>query len=378
LPKPFDPDNFVILSCKAAMPFTQRVIDYLKKCNSHSAKINEKITMGQIKTSIFPGGEPKAKLETNVRRKTVHLFQCFRHSDEAPLLCYDVVELLVVLDMLKRSKVDEIFLYMPFLPFQRQEKKKDGREPISAKLIFDLIATAGGKKVEDIVTTDLHEQAEEGFSDDPVDNLISWPIFASYIQQKLKLDPRTFVVVSPDAGGTARAKSFAKRLGTSYAIINKIRDEDGSVIAEDVVGNVEDKIPVMIDDIIGTGSSTTECQDLLIKHGANKEILYAFATHGLFCKDKKKVPAEKKFYEHNIQIITTDSIPEKHQRYYDTCYKWLKDVLTLSPYFSDAIYCNETGMSLSNKIDGYEKQVKQNYGNIQDFLIPLKPLEICI
>lgn len=378
--KSFDSDNFVILSCKAAMPFTKRVIEKTNfRFNGKDSAIlkNNNIELGSLLTSTFPGGEISAKLNKNVRKRSVHLFQCFRHADDNPYLSHDFMELLIVLDALKRSSAKEITLYTPFLPYQRQEKKKYGREPISARLTFDLIQTAAGTKLERIITADNHTEAGPGFADVPVDNLITWPLFALYIRQIMKLDPCEFIIVSPDAGGANRAESFAETLNTNYAIINKRRDQYGRVTANNLIGDVNNKTAILIDDIIATGGSLIESQDLLFKYGATQVI--AFATHGLFCKDKKTgTPSEKRFYDANIQVITTDSIPQKHSSYYVSCWKWLKGIISLSDYFSDALYCNETGESLSEKMKNYEENINNDTVDVSSYLIPNQPTEITI
>jgi ribose-phosphate pyrophosphokinase len=378
----FNPDNFVVLACKAAMPFAKGVIEKTNTKFNHKnykesgkKEDTEVIELGNLLTSTFPGGEIQAKLNKNTRKRSVHLFQCFRHLDEGPYLSHDFMELLVVLDALKRSSAKDITLYTPFLPYQRQEKKKHGREPISARLVFDLIEAAAGNKLDRIVTADNHTEAGPGFANVPVDNLITWPLFALYIQQIMSLAPNNFVIVSPDAGGANRAESFALTLNTNYAIINKRRDQYGNVSVNNLIGDVNNKTAVIIDDIIATGGSLIESQDLLFRYGANQ--IVAFATHGIFCKDKKTgIPAEKRFYDANIQVITTDSIPQKHSTYYASCWKWLKGILSLSSYFADALYCNETGESLKEKMSEYELQVSKNIGDISSFLIPNQPVEI--
>jgi len=370
----FDPHNFVVLSCKAAMPFAKRVIEKVNMSFDRNGKgeTNGMIELGNLLTSTFPGGEIKVKLNKNIRKRSVHLFQCFRHSDESPFLNHDFMELLIALDALKRSSAKEITVYTPFLPYQRQEKKKHGREPIAAKLVFNLIEAAAGNKLERIVIADNHTEAAAGFANVAVDNLISWPLFVLYIEQVLKLNSSEFVIVSPDAGGANRAKMFADTLKTSYAIIDKDRDKNGKVTAENLIGNVNNKIAVIIDDIIATGGSLVESQDLLFQYGALR--VFAFGTHGLFCTDKSSgIPAEKKFFDNKISVVTTDSIPQKHNTYYNSCFRWLKGVLSLSQYFADALYCNETGESLSQKMDEYEDNVRKNAGDITSFLIPNQP-----
>jgi len=357
-----DPNNFVVLSCKTGMPFAERVIEQLNR-GSQSTELK----LGILHTSHFPGGEIKANLNVSVRAKNVHLIQCFRQDG---WLNDDLTELLVVLDLLKRSGANKITVYLPYAPYQRQEKKSEGREPISAKLIFDLIAAAGGDKFNRLVTSDMHTAAAAGFANVPVDNLTAWPLFALYVKQILKLNSDEFVIVSPDVGGGDRANAFAEVLKTDAAIIRKKRPHNGDeVITYNLMGKIEGKIAIVIDDMISTAGTLAEAQKLLTAEGATK--VFVFATHGLFCM-KNGIPAEKRLYDTKIGVVTTDSIPEKHNGYYLSCSNWLKGILSLASYFADAITCNETGLSLSNMMDKHEEGTRINSEDINNFSVAIK------
>lgn len=356
-------DGFVVLSCKAGMPFAQRVINKVNAGNFNGRPVVE---LGILKTGNFEDGEPKAKLDISIREKSVHLFQCYQIG--LSTLCFDMMELLVTLDLLKRSGAKKITVYLPYPIFQRQEKKIRGREPLSARMFFDIIATAAGNKLERIVMADMHTDAAAGFANVPVDNISAWPLFALYIKQVLKLEPNEFVIVAPDAGGATRARTFAVALNATSAIIEKRRQEDGKTDLYNLIGSTKNKIAIMIDDMISTGGTLVDGQKLLLKEGAKK--VYAFATHGLFTV-RDGVPAEQRFYDAQIEVVTTDSIPEKAPGYFLSCNKWLKNVISLSHYFADALVCNETGNSLSNTMVGHEKNMLTNGANINDFLLQI-------
>lgn len=356
-----DPSKFVVLSGRAGMTFTQTVIDHINAGNFNGEPV---VKLGVLKTSYFEDGEPKAKLDLSIREKSVHLFQCFRMGPEN--LCFDWQEMLIVLDLLKRSGAAKLAVYPPYFPFQRQEKKIHGREPLSAKLAFDQISVAGGKELKRMVTSDLHTDAAVGFADFPVDNINAWPLFALYIKQVLKLNHEEFVIVAPDAGGAERARSFAIALNAPSAIIEKRRHSDGNPEVFNLIGSVEGKIAIMIDDIISTGGTLVSGQKLLLAQGAKK--VYAFATHGQF-NPKDGIPAEQRFYDANIDVVVTDSIPPKHDSYYRSCDKWLKGVVSLARFFADVVVCNETGQSLSERLQKHEKNIISNDVNIHDFLL---------
>lgn len=358
LNRSFDPELFVILSCNSARFFVEKVVNML---NKHYKKPNEQLVrFGNLYTDIFPGGEPCINVMESVRKKNVHIFQCFRQT-KLPYLCQDFMEFLVVLDAIKRAGASEISVYLPYMPFQRQEKKVSGREPISARLAFDLIATSCGQHFERIITIDMHSPAGAGFSNVAVDNLTAWPLFASYVKYYLGFNSQEIVVVSPDAGAAKRAREFSEHLNCHFALIEKKRVKD-KVVVYYLVGEEEitGKKAIIIDDMIATGGTLIECTKLLLRKGATQ--VYAFSTHGLFNPNNKNIDAEKRFYEANIKVVTTDTIPEKHNDYYVSCYKWLEDVVSVTGYFADALYCNETASSLSNVMAQYEKKFdKENF-----------------
>ena len=223
----------------------------------------------------------------------------------------------------------------------------------------------------------MHSDSAQGFADIPVDNIRALPLFLIYYKNHdlLKtLDPREIVVVSPDAGGAARARFFAEKLGAGFAIIEKRRfyEETGKTKSLQLIGSVEDKFVIMIDDIIDTGSSVLNGASLLWQEGAKK--IFACCTHGLFSTDKNGIPAEKKFYDANIEVLTTDTVL-RGQNYYDSSYKWLRTV-SLSKYFADALYCNYTGQSFSEHLRNHLMEAINYKENIDELLLPIEPKEL--
>jgi len=364
LNREFDPELFVILACGPARPFVENMVGVLNK--RYRTAEQPTIKFDNLQSDTFPGGEPCVNVMESVRKKNVHIFQCFRQT-KLPYLCQDFMEFLIVLDAIKRASADEITVYLPYMPFQRQEKKVSGREPISAKLAFDLIAAACGTHYERLVTIDMHSAAGAGFSDCAVDNLTAWPLFASYVKHYLALSPEDIVVVAPDAGGAKRAREFSENLNCHFALIEKKR-EKGKVIVYYLVGEEEvvGKKAIIIDDMIATGGTLIECSNLLLRKGATQ--VYAFSTHGLFNPNKKNIAAEHRFYEADIKVVATDTIPEKHGNYYSSCRNWLEGVVSTGGYFADALYCNETASSLSAVMLQYEKNfAKENF--LEDLIV---------
>ena len=207
-----------------------------------------------------------------------------------------------MVDALKRSSPDKITAVIPYYGYCRQDKKTKPREPITAKLVANMIETAG---VDRVIMFDLHVAQVQGFFNIPSDNLDVIPIFADYIASKKISD---IVIVSPDAGGAARARSYAKVLNAPIAIVDKRRIEPNVAEVQNVIGDVKGKTAVIIDDIIDTAGSVTEAANILLKYGA-KEV-YAFATHGILSN-----PATERIRKSCIKEIvvtnTTDIAKEK-------------------------------------------------------------------
>ena len=365
--------DLVMLSGRAGRDFAEKVAEEF--CKLEDCPLPD-LKPGKINIIDFPNGELTVRLETNVRKKEVHVFQSILLGKKRNIF-RDFFEIFVINDTLKRAGAQSIINYWSFLPFQRQDRKSRGREPISAKLIFDLLYVSGGPYFNRVVTADMHSDSAQGFADVPVDNIRALPLFLLYYQNHkfLKDVPsEDIVVVSPDTGGAARARFFAEKLGCGCAVIEKRRfyEETGKTQSLQLIGNVRNKYAIMIDDIIDTGSSVLNGADLLWQEGAKK--IFACCTHGLFSADKKGVPAEKKFYDANIEVLTTDSIP-RSQNYCDSSYKWLRTV-SLARYFAGALFCNYTGQSFSECLAKHLNDALLNKEDIEDYLISIEPKEL--
>ncbi|MBW2392238.1 MAG: ribose-phosphate pyrophosphokinase [Deltaproteobacteria bacterium] len=250
------------------------------------------ILQGKAVVQTFSDGEIMVEIGENVRGRDVFVMQ----STCSPVN-HNLMELLVLMDALKRASAWRITAVLPYYGYARQDTKVLPRVPISAKLVADLITVAGGHRV---ICLDLHANQIQGFFDIPVDNLFAAPVLLEYIRQHFNND---LVIVSPDAGGVERARAFAKRLNTSLAIIDKRRDEDQKVKAMYIVGEVEGKSAIIMDDMVDTGGTLTEAAKALAENGALS--INACCTHAVLSGN-----AIGRIEESAIEnLIVTDSIP---------------------------------------------------------------------
>ncbi|MBI2652674.1 ribose-phosphate pyrophosphokinase [Candidatus Woesearchaeota archaeon] len=250
-----------------------------------------KIPLTPVEIKRFHDGEIYCRVLESVRGCDVFIIQ-----PTSPDASLNLMELLIMVDALKRSSPDKITAVIPYYGYCRQDKKTKPREPITAKLVANMIETAG---VDRVITFDLHVAQVQGFFDIPSDNLEVVPLFAEYIQNK-KL--KNIVVVSPDAGGAARARYFGKVLNAPIAIIDKRRPEPNVAKVENVIGNVKGKTAFLVDDIIDTAGSITEAANILLRFGA-KEV-YALATHAVLSD-----PAIERITKSNLkEVVVTNTI----------------------------------------------------------------------
>ncbi|MEE9122838.1 MAG: ribose-phosphate pyrophosphokinase [Syntrophobacteria bacterium] len=250
------------------------------------------ISQGKAVVETFSDGEIMVEISENVRGRDVFVMQ----STCSPVN-HNLMELLVLMDAFKRASAWRITAVLPYYGYARQDTKVLPRVPISAKLVADLITVAGGHRV---ICLDLHANQIQGFFDIPVDNLFAAPVLLEYIRQYFNND---LVIVSPDAGGVERARAFAKRLNTSLAIIDKRRDEDQKVKAMHIVGEVEGKAAIILDDMVDTGGTLTEAAKALAENGALS--INACCTHAVLSGN-----AIARIEESAIEnLIVTDSIP---------------------------------------------------------------------
>jgi len=285
------------------------------------------IKLGDAQVTTFSDGETRVEIRENVRGKDVFVLQstCVPVNDH-------LVELLLMIDALKRSSVQRITAVIPYYGYSRQDKKVAPRVPISSKLVADLITAAGANRV---ITMDLHAGQIQGFFDIPVDNLYAAPVLLEYIKENLKDDT---VIVSPDAGGVERARAFAKRLDTQLAIIDKRRTSPNVAQAMNVVGDVKAKRAVILDDMVDTAGTLIQAAAALKEHGALE--VHACCAHAVLSG-----PAVERISDSEIQtLVVTDTIPlgEKAKR----CDKIR--VLSVSKLLAEAIHRCHTGSSVSS------------------------------
>jgi ribose-phosphate pyrophosphokinase len=253
------------------------------------------IGLGRALVGSFKNEETRVRIEENVRGADVFVIQ----STCSPV-DHHIMELLLIIDALRRASADRVTAVVPYYGYAKQEKKTAGREPISAKLVANLIATAGADRV---VALDLHAAAIEGFFDIPVDHLRASPMMAGAFRQHLGTDDEDIVVVSPDSGGVARANDFRTRVGGTLAIIAKQRPQPDMAEVLEMVGDVRGKTAVIVDDMISTGGTLIEAADVLVERGA--AAVYACATHGIFAGGAADLTQESRIKE----VITTNTIP---------------------------------------------------------------------
>jgi ribose-phosphate pyrophosphokinase len=280
--------------------------------------------LGEIEVGHFSDGEIRIKINSNVRGKDIFILQptVYPYSE-------NIMRLLLIIDAVKRASAKRITAVMPYYAYSRQEKKSQGREPIAAKLIANLLYTSG---VDRIVAMDLHASAIQGFFDIPLDHLTAVKILAEYFIEK-KLDE--CVIVSPDAGGTARARSFARILGSNLAIIDKRRPRPNEAEIMNIIGDVEGKNAIIVDDIIDTAGTMTKAAEALVKNGAKK--VYAACTHGVLSG-----PAVDRINDSVIsELVITDTVPLGEKNISNI------KVLSVAPILSEAIYRVHNDYSIS-------------------------------
>jgi ribose-phosphate pyrophosphokinase len=285
------------------------------------------IKLGDAEIKRFSDGEIQIEVRENVRGKDVFILQstCSPVNDH-------LVELLMMIDAFKRSSAQRITAVMPYYGYARQDKKVAPRVPISAKLVADLIETAGANRV---ITMDLHAGQIQGFFNVPVDNLFAAPVLLQHIKDNFKNDT---VIVSPDAGGAERARAFAKRLDCLLAIIDKRRDAPNKAEAMNVVGDVDGKTAVILDDMVDTAGTLTQAALALKERGARE--VHASSSHAVLSG-----PAVERINESEIEtLVVTNTIPITEIA--KECGKIR--VLSVSKLFAEAIHRSHTGSSISS------------------------------
>jgi ribose-phosphate pyrophosphokinase len=266
----------------------------------------------------FANGEIFVRFQESVRGTDAFVLQ----SHTTPINKW-IMEQLIMIDALKRASAKRITVIVPFYGYARQDKKHRGREPISARLIADLFKTAGADR---LMTVDLHTSQIQGFFDGPVDHLFAMPLLARHVASKVERERIT--VVSPDAGRVRVAERWTDVLGAPLAIIHKRRDPDipNQVRVFEVVGDVRDRVCVLVDDMIDTGGTIVKAAETLFENGAADVIVAA--THGILSD-----PARERLQESQIsEVIVTNTLPIPEDAQFDKL-----TVLSIAPILAKAI-----------------------------------------
>ncbi len=318
----------------------ETVLFALTSSTDLAAKIakNLGLTLGRIKVDHFADGEIMVTPQETVRGRSVFIIQ-----STCPPVTEHLMEVLVCIDALKRASAAEINVIMPYYGYARQDRKADAHQPITAKLVANLLQVAGAHRV---VTVDLHAAQIQGYFDIPIDDLTAVPILGRYMLDK-NIPCEELVVVSPDHGGVVRARRLATIMKNApIAIIDKRRPRPNEVEAQNVIGDVQGKICVIVDDICDTAGSLCAAAKILKGHGARD--IYVGITHGVFSRDAlEKIEASP-----IKEVVISDTIPlnvEQRKRTTKvTC-------LTMADVLSETIDAIQNHTSVSRVYDRYNE-----------------------
>ncbi|MFZ5822738.1 MAG: ribose-phosphate diphosphokinase [Bacillota bacterium] len=277
---PYPDRKLKIFTGNSNLPLAKAIVDQMG------------ISLGDMNVSRFSNGEIRVDINESVRGADCFVLQSGVHPINENLM-----ELLIIGDALRRASARRITAVVPHYPYARQDRKARGREPITAKLVANLITTAGFRR---LLTIDLHAAQIQGFFDTPVDHLQGGPLLAEYFKKK---NLENAVVVSPDTGGVPRARDLAERLGVGLAIIDKRRPEPNVAEIMNIIGTVEGKAAIMIDDLIDTAGTIVAGAEALLARGATE--VYAACSHAVFSGAAYDRLAKSPFKE----IVVTDTIP---------------------------------------------------------------------
>ena len=271
----------------------------LMTCNSNKALSNEitsilNLPLTDVTIRKFADEEMFVEINENVRGQDVYLIQ----STSKPANDH-LIELLICIDALKRASAKQITAVMPYFGYARQDRKPGPRTPISAKLVANLITTAGANRV---LTIDLHAGQIQGFFDIPVDNLYAAPILVNDIRENFSLEDT--IITSPDVGGVVRARYIANKLDVNLAIVDKRREKANVSEVLNIIGDVKNKDCILIDDIVDTAGTLTNAAEALVSEGAKS--VSAYVSHGVFSK-----PALERLKNSKLkELVTTNTIKE--------------------------------------------------------------------
>jgi ribose-phosphate pyrophosphokinase len=286
---------------------------------------NLDVQLGRATVGQWKNGETRIKIDESVRGSDVFVIQPLSHP-----VNHHIMEFLLIIDALRRASADRITAVIPYFGYARQEKKTSSREPISAKLVANMFVTAG---VDRVLGVDMHAPAIEGFFDIPVDHLRATPLLARRYLEEARAP---IVAVSPDAGGVTRAEEFRARVGGSLAIISKQRPSADKTEMLEMVGDVDGRPAVIVDDMISTGSTLTVAAELLAERGASA--IHAAATHGVFAEGALDLIARSPI----SKIYVTDTVPLP-----ELPGPAMYEVVTVAPMLAEAIMRIHNDMSVS-------------------------------
>lgn len=307
--------DFIIFAGNSNPDLAKKISDYLN------------VPLGGEKVKRFSDGEIQIEIDENVRSRHVFVIQstCCPVND-------NLVELLLMIDAFKRASAASITAVLPYYGYARQDKKVAPRVPISAKLVADMLTVAGATR---IITMDLHAGQIQGFFNIPVDNLFAAAVLIDYIRKNFNND---LVIVSPDAGGVERARAFAKRLDANLAIIDKRRDAPNKAKAMAVIGDVAEKVVVILDDMVDTAGTLIEAADAIMRKGAKD--VHACCAHPVLSG-----PSIERIESSPLKtLVVTDTIPLRKDA--KACKK-IK-VLTISKLIGEAIIRSYRGDSVTS------------------------------
>lgn len=275
-------------------------MDFLVFSGNANKKLAEGIVarlgmrLGDATVGRFSDGEIMVKINESVRGRDVFVVQPTGSPSDT-----NIMELMVMVDALRRASANSITAVIPYFGYSRQDRANEPRVPITAKLVANILTHAG---IDRLVTMDLHAGQIQGFFDIPVDNLYALPVFTKHLHETLRSKKDDFIIVSPDAGGVARARTYAKVLGMPLAIIDKRRSGPNQAKAMHVIGDVKDKKAIIVDDMIDTAGTLTEAAAALTNGGAI--YVMAMATHGILSG-----PAIDRIMSSSIEkVVITDTL----------------------------------------------------------------------
>ncbi|MBQ5566068.1 MAG: ribose-phosphate pyrophosphokinase [Clostridia bacterium] len=277
------------------------------------------LPLGKSETTTFSDGEIAVSLHESVRGS-----DCFIVQSTCAPVNNNLMEILIMIDAMKRASAASITVVMPYFGYARQDRKAKARDPISAKLCADLLTCAGADRV---LTMDLHASQIQGFFNIPVDHLYGAGLLASYMKAKIGNNADDFIVVSPDLGSVTRSRNFASKIGTGLAIIDKRRPKANVCEVMNIIGDARGKKVVLVDDMIDTAGTLCNAANAIVEKGGATEV-YACATHAVLSG-----PAIERIQQSVIkEVVLLDTIPVPQEKMIDKF-----TILPVAPLFADAI-----------------------------------------